>query len=70
MSEIKATGSLRDDVVIATLTLGESTLTLTFPRDDEQAAEDMSRLVVLAEDSFARVLEALVAAAEETGADA
>lgn len=64
MAEIKASGSLDVGVVTATLRLGDATLTLSFPRDDDQAASDMADLVDRSEDAFTQVLEALILKAE------
>lgn len=58
--DITAKGSLTETHVIVTLTMGEATLTLTYPRDNEQASDDMADLVASSEDAFVRVLEALV----------
>lgn len=61
---IEAKASLKDEVVTATLTLGEATLTLSCPQRSEEAWADMANLVVQSEESFAVVLEALAAKAE------
>jgi hypothetical protein len=65
MSDIKATGSLTKEAVSAVLQLGSATLTLFYPRDDDQAVEDMVELVQRAEDAFTDVLEALIEKAQE-----
>lgn len=65
MAEIEAKATLKDETVTATLTLGKATLTLSYPQRDEEAWADMANLVVQSEDSFAEVLEALAAKAEQ-----
>lgn len=64
MADINATGSLTKDLVSATLTLGDASLSLIYPRDDDQAVEDMVELVQRAEDAFTDVLEALIEKAQ------
>lgn len=67
MAEIQGHGSLGDGLVSVTLKHGKATLSLSYPRDDEEAAEDMVELVERCEDAFVNVLEALITAAEEAG---
>lgn len=55
---IQANGTLKDGKLTATLTLGESTLTLVSPKEDLEG--DGVNLIVAATEGFTQLVEALV----------